>query len=159
MQIGQKGIDLIKHFESCELNAYLCPSKIPTIGWGNTTYPNGKGVKLGDKITQKQADEIFLQSLYRYEKMVRDNIKRELAQHEFDAVCSFVYNSGTSYKVGGSWTKYQIFKNIDNNMPKDELKKYWETLCITGGGKVLNGLVKRRKSEVHLFNNDELKFF
>ncbi|HAI38418.1 MAG TPA: muraminidase, partial [Maribacter sp.] len=26
MNIGQKGIELIKHFEGCELEAYKCPA-------------------------------------------------------------------------------------------------------------------------------------
>ena len=33
---SQAGIDLIKHFEGCELKAYYCPAGILTIGYGHT---------------------------------------------------------------------------------------------------------------------------
>jgi len=36
MKLSQKGIDLIKQFEGLRLEAYLCPAKVPTIGYGAT---------------------------------------------------------------------------------------------------------------------------
>ena len=50
-------IDFIKKFEGCKLKAYQKKGDLPTIGYGTTFYPNGVTVKLGDVITQSQADE------------------------------------------------------------------------------------------------------
>ena len=47
MKISQEGIDLIKHFEGCELESYLCSAGVLTIGYGTT-----KNVVDGMKITQ-----------------------------------------------------------------------------------------------------------
>ena len=42
----KNGLDLIKHFEGCELYAYKCPAGVWTIGYGHT-----KGVEPGMQIT------------------------------------------------------------------------------------------------------------
>ena len=46
---------LVRRYEGLRLQAYLCPAGIPTIGYGHT-----KGVKIGQTITEAQA-EILLQ--------------------------------------------------------------------------------------------------
>lgn len=159
LKISQLGIELLHHFESCKLVAYKVGGKGNwTIGWGNETYLDGSKVKEGDTITQQQADTLFSESLPRYESMVRDNINRPLQQQEFDALCSFAYNAGTSYRTGGSWRKYAIWDNVNKNIPFNELKLYWEKLAITSGGVIVKGLQRRRKAEAHLFGAGELKF-
>lgn len=141
MKIGLKGLGLIKKFEGCKLSAYLCPANIPTIGYGNTFYKNGTKVKIGDKITQQQADELLMDLLPQYEAIVNKNIKIDLTQYQFDALVSFVWNCGKS----------ETLFRLVNSKSKD-LRQWWETHYITGGGKVLQGLVNRRKAEAQLFH-------
>ena len=143
MKTSQNGIDLIKHFEGCKLNAYLCPSKIPTIGFGNTFYEDGTKVKIGDKITQERADELLLSLLPKYENLAKKNVKVELNQNQFDALVSYVWNTG------GSSTLYKL---INTKSSIESIEKWWTTKYITGNGKVLKGLVIRRKVEFELFN-------
>ena len=38
MKTSQYGIDLIKHFEGCELEAYQCAAGVWTIGYGPVSY-------------------------------------------------------------------------------------------------------------------------
>ena len=45
-----KGIELIKYFEGCKLEAYKCPAGKWTIGIGATYYTDGTPVKQGDKL-------------------------------------------------------------------------------------------------------------
>ena len=52
MRISENGLNLIKEFEGCRLEAYLDPAGVPTIGYGHTS-----GVKMGQVITQNTADE------------------------------------------------------------------------------------------------------
>lgn len=140
MKIGLKGLALIKKFEGCKLSAYLCPANIPTIGYGNTFYKNGNKVKIGDKITQQQAEELLMDLLPQYEAIVNKNIKIDLTQYQFDALVSFVWNCGKS----------ETLFRLVNSKSKD-LKTWWQTHYTTGGGKVLKGLVNRRKEESELF--------
>lgn len=142
MKTSINGINLIKKHEACRLNAYLCPAKKPTIGYGNTTYLDGSKVKLGDKITQQQANMLLLLSLPTYERQVLRSIKIELNQNQFDALVSFVWNN---------WYSETLFKMINSKEPKEKIIEWWKTHYITGDGKVLGGLVKRRAEEAELF--------
>jgi lysozyme len=141
MKTGIRGLGLIKKFEGCKLTAYLCPAGLVTIGYGNTFYKNGSKIKLGDKITQQQAEELLMDLLPQYEAIVNKNIKIDLTQYQFDALVSFAWNCGKS----------ETLFRLVNSKSKD-LKQWWETHYTTGGGKVLQGLVNRRKAEAQLFH-------
>lgn len=142
MKTGSKGIALIKKWEGCKLDAYVCAAGKNTIGFGNTFYEDGSKVKPGDKITQKRAEELLLNLLPKYEGVVKQKVKVPITQNQFDALVSHTWNSG------GSST---LFNLVNTNAPKEEIKKWFETKYITGGGKVLQGLVNRRKEESDLF--------
>jgi lysozyme len=141
MKTGIRGLGLIKKFEGCKLTAYLCPAGLVTIGYGNTFYKNGSKIKLGDKITQQQAEELLMDLLPQYEAIVNKNIKIDLTQYQFDALVSFAWNCGKS----------ETLFRLVNSKSKD-LKQWWETHYTSGGGKVLQGLVNRRKAEAQLFH-------
>ena len=133
MKTSQNGINLIKRFEGCKLTAYKCPAGVWTIAYGHTA-----GVYSGMKITQQQADEFLKQDLVVYENHV-NNLNRPFNQNEFDALVSFCYNCG----AGSLQT---LCKNRTNAQIADALLLYNK-----GGGKVLQGLVNRRKAEKELF--------
>ena len=135
MKTGQAGINLIKQFEGCKLTAYRCPAGVPTIGYGHTA-----GVKMGQTITQAQADEYLRQDLAKYEKNVaKYEAKYKWHQNEFDAMVSFAYNTGSIDKLtaNGTRSKAVIAEKI--------------LLYDKAGGKVLAGLTRRRKAERDLF--------
>ena len=142
MKTGKVGIDLIKKWEGCELKAYKCSAGVTTIGYGNTYYKNGEKVQMGDEITHQQANELLTDLLPRYENTVKKNIKRPLKQNEFDALVSFCWNCGSSET---------LFRLINENSP--ETVNWWKTHYIKAGGKVLNGLIKRRAEEANLYNS------
>lgn len=135
MKISEKGLDLIKSFEGCKLTAYLCPAGVWTIGYGHT-----KGVKEGQKITQKKADALLMEDLKRFEDHVNSYRKYyKFTQNEFDALVSFAFNLGNIN---------QLTKNGKRNKGQIADKML---LYTKAGGKVLPGLVKRRKAEHDLF--------
>lgn len=159
-KVSKNCFDLVAHFEGCKLEAYLDPIGIPTIGLGATFYQSGAKVKMGDKITMQQAIDLFNWHVQKFTDTVLRKVKRPLKQQELDALVSFAFNSGTSYKTaGGTWKDYDIWNRAQRNIPASEMKPYWESLAITAGGKKLNGLVRRRKSEAHLYINGVVKFF
>ena len=130
--------ELIKKYEGCHLKAYKCPAGVWTIGWGNTFYMNGNMIKSGDKITQKQADEL-LEWYCKTQIKVPDN----LTQNQKDALFSLIYNIGQS-----SFDKSSLKKAIESKDWKSVWKN-WD--WITGGGQFLRGLAKRRAEELLLF--------
>ena len=143
MRISEEGKDLIKSFEGCRLNAYKCSAGVPTIGYGNTYYPNGDKVQMDDVITLQQAIELFDDLIVRYERIVNSKLKVEVKQNEFDALVSHTYNTG------GSTT---LFKLVNMKADEDKIKNWFTTKYITANGKRLKGLVIRRQKEWLLYN-------
>ena len=136
MKISETGLNLIKQFEGCHLTAYKDPVGIPTIGYGHT-----KGVKLGQKITQAQADEYLKQDVASAEKAV-NKYKYSYNQNQYDALVSFTYNCGSGnlkqITNNGNRTLEQISARLPN--------------YNKASGKVLTGLVRRRAAEKKLFD-------
>ncbi len=153
--IGKNGTKLIKYFESFFSKPYVCPAGVLTIGFGTTRYFDTKrSVTLKDRpITEAEADRLLkgdIDSLYAplTDKLCRD----DLTQNEFDAVCSFIYNAGATYRgKDGKNHLYRLFDLVNRKVPQKELEAYWKECAITGGGKKLNGLITRRAKEVELF--------
>ena len=139
---SEKGIALIKSFEGCHLTAYKCvPTETYwTIGWGHY----GADVKEGMKITQVEADRMFLEDIKHYENYVNNKsyvpLTDSLNQNQFDALVSFCYNCGC-----GNLKKLCTGKTLDQ-IARDI------PLYNKSGGNVLKGLVRRRAEEVELFN-------
>lgn len=130
--------ELIKKYEGCRLTAYKCPAGIWTIGYGTTVYPNGQSVKRGDKCTQAEADSLL-------EWYVKNKIQLPsgINKNQTAALQSLIYNIGQ-----GAFDRSSLKKAI---VAKDwkAVWKNWD--WVTGGGKFLNGLAKRRAEELMLF--------
>jgi lysozyme len=142
MKTSSVGVELIKRFEGLKLKAYLCSAGVPTIGYGNTFYPNGKKVQLGDTITQNQADELLIDILKKFEAIVNRKLKVKVNQNQFDALVSHTFNTGGSNK---------LFNLINNKASDKDIRTWFETRYTTANGVKLNGLVRRRKAEADLF--------
>ena len=157
MKTSQRGINLIKSFEGCKLKPYKCPAGVPTIGWGSTRYPNGVRVSMKDPaITQAKADEMLLWDLKVFEADVTKLTKSVvLTQNRFDALVDFAYNCGSDIDIdttpeglGDSTLLKKVLANPNDPTIANEFAK-WNK----GGGKVLPGLVRRRKEEAELYFN------
>ena len=134
MKINQAGIELIKEFEGCRLVAYRCPAGVLTIGYGHTA-----GVTEGMVINKVQAENMLKSDLAKYEKYVTENVNIPLNENQFSALVSFCYNCGV-----GNLKK--LVKNRTTDQIADALLLYNKA-----AGKVLKGLVRRRKEERELF--------
>lgn len=145
MKINSKGIQLIKTFEGCLLNAYLDSVKVATIGYGATYYQNGSKVKIGDKITQEQANELLVFHLEVFADGVDDLIDSELNENQFSALVSFAFNLGL-----GNLKKSTLLKKVNQN-PEDKTIADEFLRWNKAGGKVLSGLTRRRKAESELY--------
>jgi lysozyme len=145
MKLNKLGIDLMHHFEGCRLEAYLCPAKVPTIGWGNTYYEQGTPVRMGDKISQERANSLFLFIANKFADEVRKVIKTNLNENQFSALVCFAYNVGT-----GNLGKSTLLKKVNVN-PNDATIANEFLRWNKAGGKVLAGLTRRRTAESKLY--------
>ena len=142
MKLDLNGYKLITGFEGLSLKPYLCPAKIPTIGYGNTYYTDGKRVTLLDEpITKEQAFEMFKTVANRFALAVNQNIKSIVTQNQFNSLVSFAYNVGT-----GNFASSTLLKKVNIN-PADETIKGEFIKWNKGGGVVIDGLTNRRKLE------------
>lgn len=139
MQISREGIDLIKRHEGVKLKAYLCPAGVWTIGYGST-----RNVTEGMKITLRQAEELLLRDLSRFEKAVNRMVQVELNQQQYDALVSLVFNIGD-----GAFARSTLLKRLNAGKYHEAAEQF--TRWNKAGGKVLPGLVKRRAEERELF--------
>ena len=145
-KISQGGIDLIKKFEGLKLKPYLCSAGVPTIGYGNTFYENGKKVTLNDPvITEKRAEELLAYLLVSFEKYVDSYCRDDINQNQFDALVSFAYNLGPN-----SLKASTLLKKVNIN-PSDPTIKLEFLKWTKAGGRVLKGLVLRREAEASLY--------
>lgn len=136
MNISQEGIDLIKRFEGCKLTAYkpVPTEKYWTIGIGHY----GADVKPNMVISEERAERLLRDDLKKYEGYV-EKTGLQLNQHQFDALVSFTYNCG-----------YGNLRKLITNRTLPEIGDAIQ-LYNKAGGKVLNGLVRRRAAEKALF--------
>ena len=144
--ISDRGISVITYYEGCYLEAYWDPyGKVWTIGYGHTN-----GVYEGMVITKEQAIEFLKEDCLIAEKGIKDYITRELKQYEFDALVSFLFNVG-EYTLYND-KKLRTYVNEGNSQAVyDRLQEY-----VYGGGQVLPGLVKRRRTEGELYRDNDL---
>ena len=147
MKIDKYGEKLIKNFESCKLFAYKADNseKYYTIGWGHYGADVGKNAI----ITKETADKLFRNDIKFFEKCVNSCLKVKVTQSMFNALVSFCYNVGFGAFKSSTLLKYVNKKQFTK--ASNEFKKW--NKC---GGKVLNGLVKRRLLEQTEFERQGL---
>lgn len=141
MNLSENGANLIKGYEALRLEAYLCPAKVWTIGWGST----GRHVKPGLRITKAQAEALFRGDVARFEAAVaRHTAGVALAQAHYDALVSFAFNVGIS-----AFANSTLLKRVRQRDAASAVSEFarWNK----ANGKVSRGLVRRRKDEANLF--------
>jgi lysozyme len=137
---------LCKEFEGFRSKSYLCPAGVETIGYGSTRYPDGRKVKLDDPpITRTEAEDILRWQL---EREFLPGVLRacpSLISHPqaLNAVVDFAYNLGVG-RLQTSTLRRRINQG-DWQGAKEQLMRW-----VRGGGRVLPGLVRRRKAEAAL---------
>jgi len=141
--INKRGLELVKHFESLRLYAYLDPVGIWTIGYGHTGLIHKDGtVHKGRKITEQEAEDLLVHDMKHFSERVEKLIEVKLNDDQFDALVSFDFNTGGL----GKSTLRKKLNSGDYVAAADEFLKWNKA-----GGKVLRGLTRRRESERNLF--------
>lgn len=143
MKIGKEGLALIKSFEGLRLKSYLCPANVWTIGYGST----GPHVRQGMVISEKQAEELLLKDIARFERAVTE-MAAAPTQNQFDALVSFAFNIGT-----GALKSSTLLKKHNGGRYKEAADQFlrWNR----AGGTILPGLTRRRTAERKLYLSGE----
>lgn len=147
MKTSDKGIALIKAHEGLRLEAYPDPAHgwaVPTVGYGHTTAAGPPKVERGMRITEAGATEILRADLRKFERYVQDAVKVPLNQNQFDALVSFTFNLGP-----GNLRKSTLLRKLNARDYAGAADQF--LVWNKAGGKVLNGLTKRRAAERALF--------
>jgi lysozyme len=140
-------IGLCKRFEGLYLRPYLCPAGVPTIGYGTTRYENGRPVALDDPlITVQRAEGLLLWELTHAAAPAVQRLCPTLAADSpaaYNAIVDFTYNLGAG-RLQTS-TLRRTLNARDWPAARAQL-----ALWVRGGGRVLPGLVARRRLEAAL---------
>lgn len=146
MKLNEQGYRLVIKHEGLRLSPYLCPARIPTIGYGNTYYPDGKRVTMLDKpVTKEYAYEMFKTIADRFALRVDGLVTAKVNQNQFNALVSFAYNVGI-----GNFQKSTLLRKVNAN-PNDVTIRAEFNKWVKAGGVRLNGLVNRRKDEADIY--------
>ncbi|AFY47023.1 phage-related lysozyme (muraminidase) [Nostoc sp. PCC 7524] len=146
------GVALIQEFEGCKLEAYpdpLTKGKPYTIGWGSTRKKDGSEWKLGDKITQQEADELLILQLESRYLPPLEKIPgwQNLNPYQQGALLSFAYNLGPNF-FGAK--NFETITRVLRNQQWEQIEAAL-VLYINPGSPVEKGLRRRRVAEAKLF--------
>ena len=143
-KISDKCLNLVKEFEGCRLTAYRDEVGVWTIGYGITNSDfkiTKKIIRKGMKISKATAEKWLEESLNKkYLPLVLEYDKQyNWNQNELDSLVSFCYNIGSIKQLTADGTRSKA-------VVASKMLQYNKA-----GGRVYNGLTRRRKAERALF--------
>lgn len=142
-QISDEGINFIKKFESFRPTVYVDPDNNKTIGYG--TRVDYHSELINRRLNEVEASKIMENDLIsKTIPSIKELVKIPLRQNQLDALSSLVYNIGPT-----KFAESNLLKMI-NQKDVEGIKKDWSEFRLSGG-KVLNGLVRRRAEELKTF--------
>ncbi len=157
MKVSAAAIDMIKHHEGVRTKPYRCPALLWTVGCGHVIDPTHAAVKYEERkslsvpagwdrtLTMGEVDAILAQDLGRFERGVARLCPAAVGhQGIFDALVSFSFNVGLG-NLQRSGLRMKTNRG-DFEEAAEEFMKWTKA-----AGRVLPGLVKRRKDEQRLY--------
>ena len=137
---SKDGLALTQGFEGLRLTAYQDVAGIWTIGYGHT----GPDVTPGLRISEIEAEAILLADLADAIRCVNQAVTVDLTQCQFDALVDFCFNAGR-----GSFLNSTLLRKLNLGDMAGAAAQFG--LWVHAGGRVVAGLVRRRKAEAELF--------
>jgi len=153
VKVSAAAIQMIKHHEGVRTKPYRCPALLWTVGVGHVIDPSHTAVKYEERkslpipagwdrvLSMGEVDSILAQDLGRFERGVLRLCPAAIdRQGVFDSLVSFSFNVGLA-NLQRSGLRMKTNRG-DFDEAADEFLKWTKA-----AGKVLPGLVKRRKDE------------
>lgn len=146
-------VDFIKRAEACKLVAYQDSAGVWTVGVGHVGPEVGQGLV----ITQAQADADLAADLAaaaaRLALCVRAPVLAALAEHQYAALLSFVFNLGAE----PGWTIWKLLNAGRIDAAPDQIKRFDKARDPRTGRLVdVPGLLNRRVAEIALWNTPDV---
>lgn len=146
--LNDLNLDLIKKWEGLKLNAYKCSAGVWTVGYGSTFhYDLDREVQEGDTVTLSQADKFLCLHVKKHILPKLSDLDKkygEIPTKLKESLISLAYNVGQ-----GCLDSQNFLAALKNKSEKD--MAHWFSLWKHANGKVIQGLVNRRKDEVAHF--------
>ena len=131
---------LIRKSEGLRLKAYRDPVGVLTIGYGHT----GPDVRESKKITVDEAESLLSTDATHAADSVLTLTNGIVSQGQLDALTDFVFNLGSNALKTSSLLRFHRAGNYTR--ASIEFGKW-----VYAGGRICEGLVKRRACEAHLY--------
>lgn len=160
MNVTDAGIAFIRSWEGERLYAYKDAAGLLTIGVGHlltSAELKSKALAIGgdivyweNRITSEQSATLLKQDLKRFEKRIDKLFRdRALEPHEFDALAALAFNIGEDAFAGST----AVSRLLGGNRAKGlEAWSWWNKATVNGVRVLVDGLAKRRKAEIALFD-------
>jgi lysozyme len=144
--ISVEGLAELANYECVTLKPYLDSGGVKTVGVGSTVsdIPDLSTWDWDRTLTIKEAIDIYRNSLKKYIKGVNETLKVDIDQQLFDALVSITYN------IGISGMKSSTFMRLVNASASRQRIANAMALWHKDNGKVVPGLINRRRKETDL---------
>lgn len=144
---------MIKKAEGWMPKVYKDQAGLPTIGYGHLLTSEEKKQKTFEdkELTEAEGEALLLKDVARFEQAINTMVQVELTQNQFDALCDFVFNVGTT--AFGTSTLLKKLNRGEYEAVPAELKKWDKITDPKTKKKVpLAGLTRRREREAILWS-------
>lgn len=145
MEASDNCLDLIRHFEGLRLDSYCCPGGIWTIGYGHTG-----GIMPGQSISREYAEQLLAEDVAKFAEQVELLLKRPVTQQQFDSLVSLAFNIGITALASST-----LIRMLNEGRDDDAVLQF--SRWMQAGGKILPGLVARRRAEADIFRGEAIK--
>jgi lysozyme len=135
---------LIKEFEGLRLKSYKCPGGYNTIGYGHVINNATEDSLFNNGINEAEAETILLKDITLANQALMRLVRVPLNEHQRTALVSFVFNVGSGAFQAS--TLRQKLNRFEYELAAEQFSRW-----IHGGGRILPGLVRRRKAEMAVF--------
>lgn len=147
MSVNLKTVKFIAEAEGLRLNAYLCPAKKWTIGYGQT-----EGVKEGDVWTEEQATDDLVDEIEWRQRAVLNSCKLRPNENQLAALVSLIYNIGVHNFRTSTLLKLH---NAGKFKEAGDAFRSWVFITVNGRKIKVDGLENRRERERALYLSEE----
>ncbi len=149
----KQALALIQRFENWHADAYLCPARVWTVGWGFTTHPDGRRVRGGDWMRRKEGDAYLKSKIDEIDQKLSQTVPywSSMAENQHEALISFAYNLGSGF-MGA-----EGFETISAKLRAKDWQAVPDAMLLyrNPGSDFEEGLKRRRLAEGRLWRGGD----